>query len=54
MIGFFCAAIVFVIYLYVWSMPREKRTERRRIFDHRFHVRDRPEGGYFIFAEVGE
>lgn len=46
------AALLFVVYVYVWSNPKQEIEEPAKVIDRRWHVRDRVEGGFFIFVEV--
>ena len=45
--------LVFVLWFYsLFGSEEEIPEDPEPIFDARFRVRDRPEGGYFIYAEV--
>ena len=45
-------ALFMVVYLYVWSNPKQEVREPVKVIDRKWHVRDRLEGGFFIFVEV--
>ena len=45
-------ALLLFAYAYVWSNPIQEKQQQSKVIDRRWHVRDRPEGGFFIFVEV--
>ncbi len=46
-------SLFLALYMYVWSDPKQKEIEEPvKVIDRRWHVRDRPEGGFLIVVEV--
>ena len=43
--------LLLVVYVNVWGSPRQEM-QQSKVIDRRWYVRDRPEGGFFIFVEV--
>ena len=44
--------LLFIVYVNVWSNLKQEIEEPVKVIDRRWHVRPRPEGGFFIFVEV--
>ncbi len=45
-------SLFLALYLYVWSNPKQEIEEPVKVIDRKWYIRDRPEGGFFIFVEV--
>jgi len=53
MIEFLTVGIIILAYALVWSRPKQvEQAPEPPVIDRRWHVRDREEGGYFIFVEL--